>query len=174
VTDSRVVVRHANGSWSFQTGRQMGRAAPPGRHGRAEGRYMPKAGKTSSTARGTTACRRGRGRTSSDRYLCVSMRVYAYEKELDRPMTEPLAELQGVPFGADGRLSCTYTQKFPANPGAGRDNRVIDQPVAAPWERHPWTHAMAVADQEIPEARRRLRSSGLPALVAAHRGEALS
>src|SRR5690242_18857208 len=110
----------------------MGRAAPPGRHGRAEGRYMPKAGKTSSTARGTTACRRGRGRTSSDRYLCVSMRVYAYEKELDRPMTEPLAELQGVPFGADGRLSCTYTQKFPANPGAGRDNRVIDQPVAAP------------------------------------------
>ena len=41
---------------------------------------MPKAGKTPTSARGTTACRRGR--TSSDRYLYVSMRM----KELDRPL----------------------------------------------------------------------------------------
>jgi len=88
-------------------------------------------------------------------------------------MTEPLAELQGVPLGADGCLSCTYTQKFPANPGAGRDNRVIDQPVAAPSGKASMEHAMAVADQKIPEARRRLRSSGLLALAAAHRGEIL-
>ena len=65
-------------------------------------------------------------------------------------MTEPLAELQGVPLGADECLSCTYRQKFPANPGAGRDNRVIDQPVAAPSGKASMDHAMAVADQVIP------------------------
>ena len=32
----------------------MGRAAPPGRHGRAEGRHMPQAGQTFCSARGTT------------------------------------------------------------------------------------------------------------------------
>ena len=101
--------------------------------------------------------------------LCVSMRV----KELGRPMTEPLAEWQGVPFGAEERWSCTYTQKFPANPGAEHDNRVIDQPLAAPSGKASMEHAMAVADQEIPEARRRLRASGLLALAAAHRGEVL-
>jgi hypothetical protein len=53
MTDGRVVVRHANVSWSFQLTDEMGRAASPGHHGRAEGRYMPpKAGKTFSSARG--------------------------------------------------------------------------------------------------------------------------
>jgi hypothetical protein len=65
-------------------------------------------------------------------------------------MTEPLAELPGVRFGAEGRLSCTYKQKFPANPVAGRDNRVIDQPLAAPSGKASMEHAMVMADEESP------------------------
>ena len=65
-------------------------------------------------------------------------------------MTEPLAESQGVSFGAEERLSRTYTQKFPASPGAECDNRVIDQPLAAPSGKVSMEHAMAVANQEIP------------------------
>src|SRR5919108_2508095 len=68
----------------------------------------------------------GRVRTT---FICLC----AYEKELDRPVTEPLAELPGVRFGVEGRLlsMSTYMQKFPANPGVGRDIRLIGQPLAA-------------------------------------------
>ena len=51
MTDSRAVARHANDGWSFWLA-TMGRVAPPGRHGRAERRYVPKVGKTLSSARG--------------------------------------------------------------------------------------------------------------------------
>ena len=75
VTDSRIAAQHANGSWPFQTGRQMGRAPPPGHHGRAEGRYMPKAGKTSPSAR-DYHCIQARARTDEFgqyRYVCTRM-----------------------------------------------------------------------------------------------------
>ena len=75
MTDGRVVVRQANDSWSFQTGGQMGRAAPPGRHGRAEGRYTPKAGKTFSSADGYH-CTQARARTDEfGQYLHVCKRM---------------------------------------------------------------------------------------------------
>ena len=75
VTDSRIAARHANGSWPFQTGQQMGGAPPPGHHGRAEGRYMPKAGKTSPSAR-DYHCIQARARTDEFgqyRYVCTRM-----------------------------------------------------------------------------------------------------
>src|SRR5919108_2508096 len=108
----------------------MGRAAPPGHHGRAEGRYMPKAGEASSSARHHRMYARARARADEFGRLLYAC---AYEKELDRPVTEPLAELPGVRFGVEGRLlsMSTYMQKFPANPGVGRDIRLIGQPLAA-------------------------------------------
>jgi len=99
---------------------------------------MPKAGEASSTARHHRTYARARARADEfGRLLYVPVRM----KELDRPVTEPPAELPGMRLGIEGRLlsMSTYMQKFPADPGAGRDIGLIGQPLAEPSGRQRWT-----------------------------------
>ena len=96
----------------------MGRAAPSGRHGRAEGRYRPKAGKTFSSARGYHHMR-ARARTDGfGQYLYVCT-----------PMNRSQIVLQGSLWRncqvcglvLKGAL-VEFMPTFLVDPGAGRDS----------------------------------------------------
>jgi len=85
-------------------------------------------------------------------------------------VTVPLAELPGVRLGAEGRLLSTYMQKFPANPSAGRDITVIDQPRRRTLGRASMDTRYGRGRPGDPKARRRfVRPDFLPAspLIAA-------
>jgi len=74
VTDSRVVVQHANGSWSFQTGRQWGGPLRPAvTAGRRGGTCRRRARRPQAPAAPLHAGAGERVRTDI-------MRVHAYEK----------------------------------------------------------------------------------------------
>ena len=62
VTDGRIVVRHANGSWSFQASDHGAGRSARAVTARAEQRYMPKAGTMCAHAR-RCYCRQARART---------------------------------------------------------------------------------------------------------------
>jgi len=75
VTDSRVVVQHANGSWSFQTGRQWGGPLRPAvTAGRRGGGAVHAEGGQDVLKRPRHHCMQARANEFGP-ILCVSMRM---------------------------------------------------------------------------------------------------
>ncbi len=119
VTDGRIVVRHANGSWSFQASDNWaGRSARPLRPGgaavHAEGRHDVR-------RRPQLLLQAGAG--EDGRVRALPARSYPYEWESDSHLREPLAELPGARLVLKGTL-VEYMPTFLVDPGAGRDSRV--------------------------------------------------